>query len=79
MKTVAWWSGGITSAVACFLVSEAELVYIETGSHHPDNERFKADCERWCNRPILTIQNTKYVDHFDVVKKTRAPDLYLGF
>jgi hypothetical protein len=71
MTTVAWWSGGITSAVACSLYKNAELVYIETGSHHPDTLRFKADCERWYGRPITTIQSTRYSSHFDVIKRRR--------
>jgi 3'-phosphoadenosine 5'-phosphosulfate sulfotransferase (PAPS reductase)/FAD synthetase len=70
-EIVSWWSGGITSAVACFLVPEARPIFIETGSHHPDNLRFKTDCERWYGKTIETLQNTKYSNHFDVVKKTR--------
>lgn len=51
MKKIAWFSCGITSAVACKLAilndSEVEPVYIEIDSAHPDNERFIADCELW--------------------------------
>ena len=47
---IGWWSGGITSAVACRLAIEkypnVRLIYIETGSHHPDTMRFKSDCEK---------------------------------
>jgi hypothetical protein len=68
---ISWWSGGITSAVACSFEPEASLLFIETGSHHPDNLRFKADCEKWYGKQIETLQNTKYSDHFDVVEKTR--------
>lgn len=71
---VCWWSGGITSAVACKKAIEkydAVPVYIETGSHHPDTIRFKDDCEKWYGTKILTIQNDKYVDHFDVIEKTK--------
>lgn len=71
---VCWWSGGITSAVACKKAIEkwdAVPVYIETGSHHPDTLRFKDDCEKWYGKQILTIQNEKYVDHFDVIEKTK--------
>jgi 3'-phosphoadenosine 5'-phosphosulfate sulfotransferase (PAPS reductase)/FAD synthetase len=71
--TLAWWSGGITSAVACRLALEkyenVKLVYIETGAHHPDTLRFKKDCEKWYNKEIQTIQNTKYKNHFDVFRK----------
>jgi hypothetical protein len=72
---ISWWSGGITSAVACRLAIEkyqnVRLVYIETGSHHPGTMRFKADCEKWYGQEIETIQNNKYSDHLDVVTKTR--------
>lgn len=68
---VGWFSGGITSAVACSLVPDAKLIYIETGSHHPDSLRFKDDCERWLNRPIEVIQSSKYESHFDVIEKRR--------
>jgi Phosphoadenosine phosphosulfate reductase family len=71
---IAWWSGGITSAVACRLAlnkyENVRLVYIETGSHHEDTIRFKSDCEAWYGQQIETIQNEKYDDHFDVVTST---------
>lgn len=72
---VAWWSGGITSAVACKkaleLYENVRLVYIETGAHHPDTMRFKADCEKWYGVEIETIQNEKgFTDHIDLVEKT---------
>lgn len=73
---IAWWSAGITSAVACKMALElydnVELYYIETGSSHPDNERFKKDCEKWYGKPIHTVKNTDgYKNHFDVIRKTR--------
>ena len=53
---IGWWSGGITSAVACRLAiakyPNVRLVYIETGSHHPDTMRFKADCEKWYGKKL---------------------------
>ena len=56
---IGWWSGGITSAIACRLAIEkypnVRLVYIETGSHHPDTMRFKTDCEKWYGQEIETI------------------------
>lgn len=70
MKVV-WWSGGITSALAAWIEWDATPIYLETGAHHPDLLRFKRDCERWYKREILTLQNTKYRDHFDVIAKTR--------
>lgn len=47
------------------------IVNIDTGSEHPDNERFRADCERWFNHPIITIKSDKYEDVDDVLTRTR--------
>lgn len=72
---VSWWSGGITSAVACRLALEkydnVKLIYIETGSHHEDSLRFKKDCEKWYGVEIETIQNKKYDDVIDVLLSTK--------
>lgn len=71
-----WWSAGITSAVACKmgleLYGNVRLYYIETGKAHPDNARFKADCEKWYGQEIMTVQNTKgYKNPLDVVYRER--------
>lgn len=72
---IGWWSAGITSAVACKLALElydnVKLYYIETGSAHSDNKRFKTECEKWYGCKIETVKNTKgYTDHIDVIEKT---------
>ena len=63
---IAWFSCGVTSAVACkialSLYDDVQIYYIETGSGHPDNTRFLSDCERWYNRPIHTIRSDKYLN-----------------
>lgn len=73
-KIVAWFSGGATSAVACKLALQqyqnVEIIYIETGSHHPDSIRFLRDCEEWFNRKI-TILQSRYKNHFDVFERVR--------
>lgn len=70
---IAWFSGGVTSAVACKLAlkqyDDVKIVFIETGSHHPDLLRFKDDCEKWFNQKITVIQS-KYKNHFEVFEKT---------
>lgn len=71
---IAWWSAGITSAVACKMAldmySDVELYYIDIDSAHPDNERFKAECERWYGCEINSLKSLKYKDQFDVIEKT---------
>lgn len=69
---IAWFSGGATSAIACKLAlqkyNDVEIVFIETGSHHPDLMRFLKDCEKWYNKKI-TILQSPYKDHFDVMER----------
>ena len=74
--TLGWWSAGVTSAVACKIALEiypnTKLYYIKIDSAHPDNERFKKDCENWYGCKIETLQSHKYADQFDVIEKTGA-------
>lgn len=74
-KTVAWFSGGVTSAIACKLAIDEyenlDIVYIETGSHHSDHERFLRDCEKWYNKKITVIRSEIYQNVFDVINRTR--------
>lgn len=70
---IAWFSCGVTSAVACkialSLYDDVQIYYIETGSGHPDNTRFLADCEDWYGQPIHTIRSDKYTCVADVLRK----------
>lgn len=59
-RIICWWSGGVTSAVACKLALDlyrdsCEFIMIDTGNEDPDTYRFKKDCERWYNAEIKTI------------------------
>ncbi|MGD8777719.1 MAG: hypothetical protein PVH88_02025 [Ignavibacteria bacterium] len=72
---VMWWSGGITSAVAGKFAIEmydnVEFFYCETGAAHPDNIRFKADCENWYSKKINHVKNSSgYNSPADVWLKT---------
>lgn len=65
---VAWWSGGITSAVACkkaiemFGLDRVQIVMIDTGAEDEDTYRFKKDCEKWygLNIQVITGLGSKY-------------------
>jgi len=76
-KYVAWWSAGVTSAVATKLALDAfgkdnvDIIYFKIDSAHPDNERFLRECEEWYGKEIIVRQSEKYKDQFDVIKKTR--------
>ena len=50
---VCWWSGGVTSAVACKIaidtygLENCSLYFIDTKNESDDTYRFKKDCEAW--------------------------------
>lgn len=60
-KIIAWWSGGITSAVTCKLcidlygIDNVRFIFIDTKNEDDDTYRFKLDCEKWFNKEIETI------------------------
>ena len=70
---IAWFSCGITSAVACKIAlkmyDNVELYYTDTGSQEEDSMRFLHDCEKWYGKKINIIKSEKYTDHFDVIEK----------
>ena len=72
-----WFSCGAASAVATKLALEkykdknCVIVNEDTGSEHPDNERFKRECEEWFGQEVITIKSDKYENIWDVFKKTR--------
>ena len=65
-KVIAWFSGGITSAVACKMaiemygVDEVEVVFLDTQNEHPDTYRFLIDCEKWYGTQIQFARNERY-------------------
>lgn len=71
-----WWSAGVTSAVACKyalqMYDNVELYYIHIDTAHPDNKRFKEDCEAWYSCEIKQLKSRKFKDQFDVIRKVRA-------
>ena len=50
---VGWWSGGVTSAVTCYLCiklfgrNNCRFIFIDTKNEDNDTYRFKVDCEKW--------------------------------
>ena len=66
-RTLVWFSCGVASAVAGKLMAQerrpsVEHVYCETGSEHPDNERFLRDYESWCGATVRRLRSEKYAD-----------------
>lgn len=60
---ICWWSGGITSAVACYLsieifgIDRCLFLMIDTKNEHDDTYRFKKDCEKLYGKKIEVIDN----------------------
>lgn len=65
---IAWWSGGVTSAVACNVaiqiwgIEKVRVVFIDTKNEDDDTYRFLGDCEDWYGVSIEIISNEKYSD-----------------
>jgi 3'-phosphoadenosine 5'-phosphosulfate sulfotransferase (PAPS reductase)/FAD synthetase len=85
-KIICWWSGGITSAVACkiainlFGVDNCRVVMIDTCNEHPDTYRFKQDCTRWYGKDIevITAIGDQYKSIQDVWRKHRSLNVATG-
>ena len=60
-KIICWWSGGVTSAVACkkaieiYGVENCRVIMIDTHNEDEDTYRFLIDCEKWYECKIETI------------------------
>lgn len=70
------FSCGATSAIATAIAlkedPEAEIVYADTGSEHPDNMRFLKDCEEIIFKKKVTIvKSEKFKNVEDVVTQKR--------
>lgn len=66
IRIIGWFSCGAASAVAVKLMPQAIPVYCETGSEHPDNDRFLGECERWFGRTVQRLWNPKFGNTWDV-------------
>lgn len=58
---ICWWSGGVTSAVACMIaidiygLDRCRFIMIDTFNEHEDTYRFKADCEQLYGKKIESL------------------------
>jgi 3'-phosphoadenosine 5'-phosphosulfate sulfotransferase (PAPS reductase)/FAD synthetase len=72
-----WFSCGAASAVAAKMTlgkydrARVRLLYTDPGSEHPDNVRFRAECEAWFGHPVEVLKNPKYQDTWDLWEKRR--------
>lgn len=72
-EIIAWWSGGIASAVVCKWALDTfknvRVIYIETRNEHPDTERFLFDCEFEYGVKIERVWNDRYTCIQDVWRR----------
>ncbi len=59
MKTVSWFSAGVSSAVATKLMIDEidQILYTHIEDQHPDTLRFVHDCEAWFGKPVDILQS----------------------
>lgn len=69
-RIVCHFSCGAASAVATKLAIEkygtVEIRYSDTGSEHPDNQRFLRDCERWFGQPVEVVRSKRFANIWEV-------------
>ena len=74
-RVLVWFSCGAASACAAKIISEkypnAEYLYCDTKSEHPDNHRFMDDVAEWIGKEIKILSSDKYDDIYDVFLKTK--------
>ena len=77
-KIIGWWSGGITSAVACKIgvdlygKENMRIIFIDTMNEHEDTYRFMNDCAEWYGIEIETIKHDKFNSIEEVWIKNKA-------
>jgi len=83
---ICWWSGGVTSAVACkaainiYGKDSCRIIMIDTQNEHPDTYRFKDDCAKWYGKEIeiITGIGDKYSSIQDVWIKRKSLNVAHG-
>lgn len=77
-RIIVWYSCGVASTVVSKMILDRyrdsgisiKIVYCDTSSEHPDNQRFLLDCQDWFDYPITILHSSKYDDTWDVYEKT---------
>jgi PP-loop superfamily ATP-utilizing enzyme len=81
---IAWWSGGVTSAVTCkicidwFGVENVRLIFIDTKNEDKDTYRFMKECEVWYDSKIETITNPDFENIQEVWYKNLSLNVATG-
>lgn len=81
---VAWWSGGVTSAVACkicidwFGIENVKVLFIDTKNEDDDTYRFMKECENWYGKKIETLTNSDFENIQEVWYKNLSLNVAIG-
>lgn len=81
---IAWWSGGVTSAITCWLcilwfgVENVRVVFQDTKNEDPSTYEFLKQCEIWYGCKIETISNPEYNEIMDVWVKYLSLNVATG-
>ena len=69
-KTVGWFSAGVSSFVAIYLMRKEidEVIYIDIADQHPDTHRFLKDCERALGMKIKYLRHDQFNSVEEVVR-----------
>ena len=76
-RVVVWFSCGAASAIAAKMAIldypdlPIVLAYTDTGSEHPDSQRFLTDCENYLNHPVKILRSSIYKDTWAVWQKAQ--------
>jgi hypothetical protein len=80
----AWWSGGIASAITCYLcikwfgVENVRIIFIDTRNEDDDTYRFLNDCQNWYGKEIEHIASLKFKTIQEVWYKYRSLNTATG-
>ena len=84
-RLIAWWSGGIASAVTCDLVIkeyselfDVDVVFIDTKNEHEDTYRFLKDCEKHYGQEIKTITSDRWDSVEEIWRKRKSLNVSMG-
>lgn len=81
---IAWWSGGVTSAVTCkicidwFGSENVRVIFIDTNNEDSDTYRFMLECENWYGVKIETISNPDFKNIQEVWYKNLSLNVATG-
>lgn len=80
-RIVCWYSRGAASTIATLQTlrafrdvpepREVVIACCETGSEHPDNERYQADCEKLFRQPVINLKTPRYADTWEMWEHRR--------